>query len=298
MNSFLPVSALAYVFTGGATAIDKILLKKSIPNPLIYVFYINLLGLLALLLIPFGAYIPSTPVIVLASLSGIVFSLALYFMFAALKIAAASVVGPTTGAFTPLFAALIGWVFLNQTLEKSQYLAILILIVGTLILTFNQWFKKLKLDHSLILMVLAGFLFGLSAILLHQAYLQTSFVTGLVFNRVGAGVFALVLLAAPSVRRQIFPKAPTKQSLVTLALLLFGQALGGLSGILLAYGITLASPALVNSVFGVQYVVILAIALLLYQKNPQIMDESLNKGVILQKVLGILVLSFGLYLLA
>src|SRR3989344_2518330 len=137
--SFLPIAVLAYALSGGAIIIDKILLKTSLPNPLTYAFYISLLQLLVLLLIPFGFSLNLGTPAYLAIISGIFYVFALYTFFASLKKNEASVVGPLVGMLNPFFTILLGSLFLSQTLTPIQNFAVFILILGALILTLNIW---------------------------------------------------------------------------------------------------------------------------------------------------------------
>lgn len=298
--SFLPIAILAYALNAGSIIIDKILLQKSIPNPIAYAFFISVLGLLTVFLLPFGFSTPSWGVILLCFFSGISFTLALYAMFTSLKNQEASVVGPIVGSLNPLFTIVIGFLFFAQLLSYTHTLAILILVFGALIIGINFNNHKFTLDKNLVWMIAAGLLFAISYVLLREAFLQTNFITGLITSRLGGGLFAMSFLIFPNLRRDIFAKRTQSlsQTKITAALLFTGQAMGALQGLLLTYAVSLASPALVNSLFGVQYVVILAFALLIYKKHPQLLDENLSSTVILQKVIGVIILSIGLYLLS
>jgi len=74
--------------------------------------------------------------------------------------------------------------------------------------------------------------------------------------------------------------------------------MGAVQGFLLTFAVSLANPALVNSLFGIQYLVILTTSLLLSKSHPNLLGERLTKAIILQKVTGSIILSIGLYLLA
>ena len=296
MMSFLPISILAYTLNGGAILIDKILLKKSLPNPITYTFYVNALQLLVLLLIPFGFSPRWGEATTLAVFSGIVIFLALYAFFRSLKENEASTVGPLVGMFNPLFALILGGIFLGQFLTKTQYLAFFILLVGALILTFNLWFKNLQLGKKLVWMMAAGFLFGLSYVFLREAFLGSTFLNGLIISRATAGFLALALLVLPKIRTEIFSNHQAGNNITshrTLILLGSGQVMGAASGLLITFAISLANPALVNSLFGIQYFAILVVALLLAKNHSHLLDETLTKGVITQKITGASIISFG-----
>ncbi len=299
--SFLPISIIAYAFNAGALLVDKILLRTSLPNPVVYTFYVNLLQLLVIFLIPFGFKPTLDTPTYFAVASGLVGILAFYTYFSSLREAEASIVGPVVGTFNPLTSLIVGGLFLNQILSHDQRTAFFILMFGTLILTWNYWDKGVKLSRPFLLMVASGFFFGVSYVLLRQAFLGTSFLNGFIISRLASGGFALFFLLLPEARKEIFKVNRSGQGVTsksTLILLGAGQIMGALSVTLITFGVSLANPALVNALFGVQYLVILLVSLVLAKKNPRLLDEPLSKGVVTRKATGAAVISFGLYLLA
>lgn len=297
--SFLPIAILAYTLNGGSIIIDKILLNKALPNPFIYTFYISILGLLALLLIPFGVTFQSLPII-LAVFSGIFFVFGLLSSFQALIKSEASVVGPVVGSLNPVFTLILGSIFLAEILSPSQTMAFFVIIFGALILTLNQLLANFKFNKQLLLMIFSGLMFAISYILLRQSFIASNFLTGLVFSRVGAGIFVILFLLFPKIKAQIFISKLSQNHFKnsTTILLFVGQFIGAASGLLINFAVSLTNPALVNALFGVQYLVILGVALFLaHEHQAKLLDENLSKGILLQKMLGVAVLSLGVYLL-
>ncbi len=299
MITYLPIAILGFALNGGSTLIDKILLNKSLPSSFIYTFYINILGLLAIFFIPFGLIL-SPEILVSGILAGVIFVFALLYYFESLRVGEASVVAPVVGSFNPLFALLIGAIFLRQTITSLELLAFSILIFGAVILTANIWLAKLKLNKQLLFMVIAGFCFGLSAVILRETFLLSNFITGLVISRLGGAILVLFFLFSSNLRSQIFSSKVSKNNFLnkTSMLMFSGQALGALSGLLIAFAVSLTSPALVNSLFGMQYLVILIAVFILEKHHPNLLDENFAKSVFAQKIIGVGVLSFGVYLLS
>ncbi len=300
MIGFLPIAIIAYALNGGSVIIDKILLNKSIPNPFIYTFYISILGLLAIFLIPFGV-IPEPAPLILAVFSGIFFVFGLLSSFQALIKSEASVVGPVVGALNPVFTLILGSIFLAEMLSSFQTIAFLIVLLGALVLTLNQLLANFKFNKQLILMVLSGLFFAMSYILLRQSFLSSNFLTGLIFSRVGAGIFVILFLLFPKIRAQIFVSKLSQNHFKnsTTMLLFLGQFIGAVSGLLINFAVSLDNPALVNALFGVQYLVILGVAIFLaHEHRAKLLDENLSKKVLLQKLAGVAILSYGVYLLS
>ncbi|MDO8638177.1 MAG: DMT family transporter [Candidatus Daviesbacteria bacterium] len=299
--NFLPISIIAYALNGGSILVDKILIKTSLPKPLTYTFYVNLLQILALFLIPFGFALKIDLAFFLAVFAGLSGVFAFYTLFSSLKHNEASIVGPLVGAFNPLFALILGGLFLGQILSLDQYLAFFLLMIGALVITANLWRKKGTFSKKFIWIVASGFFFGLSYVLIREAFLQSNFLNGFIVSRVASALIVLFFLIPGSFRKQIISFEKSKDGLTskrTLGLLIAGQVMGGLSVTLITFGVSLASPALVNSLFGVQYLVILIASFLLAKKHPQLLDEDLKKNIIIQKIIGAVIISIGLYLLA
>lgn len=296
--NFIPIAIVAYALNALSILVAKAQLSSSIPNPLSYAFFSGILQLVALFLIPFGFSLDfSLNVTILSLASGITFVLATIYLMQSIKDNEASVAGPVVGGLNPLFALILGSLLLNQALTSTQTISILVLVAGAGVLTGSFWVKRLYFDRRLLVLIASGALYGLSYVFLREIFLQTSFINGLVLTRVAAGLFSISLLAVPVFRRQIFikPKGGTRQ---TGVIFLAGQLAGGISSFLIFYAVSLANSALVNSFFGVQYLVIMAAALLLAKRAPQLLDEKLSLLTIFQKIAGALIMSLGLYLLA
>lgn len=296
--NFIPIAIVAYALNALSILVAKAQLSSSIPNPLSYAFFSGILQLVALFLIPFGFSLDfSLNVTILSLASGITFVMATLYLMQSIKDNEASVAGPVVGGLNPLFALILGSLLLNQALTSTQTISILVLVAGAGVLTGSFWVRRLYFDRRLLVLIASGALYGLSYVFLREIFLQTSFINGLVLTRVAAGLFSISLLAVPVFRRQIFikPKGGTRQ---TGVIFLAGQLAGGISSFLIFYAVSLANSALVNSFFGVQYLVIMAAALLLAKRAPQLLDEQLSLLTIFQKIAGALIMSLGLYLLA
>ena len=113
---------------------------------------------------------------------------------------------------------------------------------------------------------------------------------------------ALAMLAIamiPPWRRFILkPRKATVVNIKLKLLFLSGQISGGVSELLLTFSISLADPALVNSLQGVQYILLFIFSLFWANRLPHIFKEVLSPLIIGIKITGIIVISAGLYILA
>lgn len=293
---YLPISILAFILNGVAVTVDKFLLVKVIPDPLFYVFYFSLVSFLAVLLLPF-THIPTKEVFILSSASTVLWTLGVHFMFKALKVGQIDRVIPIIGSLNPLILFLIA--LGSGTILINEIWGISILILGFIFLTLSAWIGKIS-KNELLFEVLSATLLALSYLILREAYLKENFITVLVWSRFILIPVALIFLAVPLLRSRVIPSQPQGISLIKKGgfLFAFGQVSAGISQFLIFFAISLANPALVNSLQGIQFVFLFIAALLLSKKFPVIFKETYSKKVLLSKIIGILLIGFGLYTLA
>ena len=79
---------------------------------------------------------------------------------------------------------------------------------------------------------------------------------------------------------------------------MFGQLCGGGGAILLQYAIFLGSVTLVNAMQGVQYIFVFFLVVLFTTTLPKLIKEKFTKELVIQKVIAILIIGIGLYLIA
>ncbi len=285
---------VAYLLNAVAILISKRLLITTIPHPVVFVFYIGILNLLALVLIPFGFFIPTNYEIIIALLSGATYAAAMYYMAKALIVDQASQVAPMIGGLQPIFVLAFAWWFLPEELIARQYIGIFLLIVGSLFMAMEIG-KRRIFTESFKYIIISSIFFGLSYATLKLVYLQQNFVSGFVWTRFGTFLFVILLILLPNNWAKV--KANFKQSGEKVkAIFVVGQILGALSFLLVAFAIFLGPVTVINALQGVQYAVLFIIILLMAKKYPYLLDEPLRRPIVIQKIVAILILITGLAL--
>lgn len=293
---YLPISILAYFLAGVSLIIDKSLIGGAVKNPFVLTFYLGLINLVVLAFIPFGFYFPDREISVLAASSGFIFGIGVLTYFFSLKYFDLLVAIPVIGMVNPVTSLFVGYFLLGHSLGWQHVEGVLLLLLGGGILTANLWFGHHLFNRRLLLLLVSGAFFGLSYSVLNQSFEMTSFVNTLVISRLSLVALGASFLFFPSARREIFASKVAKNHFEnrTSLLLVFGQVFGAISGFLLIVGVSLASPALVNSMFSVQFVLLFVLAMALAKKYPKLLHEDLSRKVILLKVTGLLVIALGL----
>lgn len=294
--SHLPFTLTAYLFNALSVLTNKFLLSKTIPDPAVYVFYISLVSFLAVLAIPF-THIPTIAIFNLASASTLLWTLGAYFMFKALKIGQVSRVIPIIGTAIPII--LLIFASGTNAVSVTEAQAVAVLTVGMVALTITDWRGKISREE-IICEVLSAGSFALSYIILRQAYLQLDFFSVLVWSRMILLPLCILMLIVPTLRSKIVTSKGPKINFLSKSGLVFlgGQFSGATSELLILFSISLANPALVNSLQGSQYIFLLIFALILGKKYPAIFGEKYTFLTFIPKIIGIALITLGLYLLS
>lgn len=286
------LNAISYV-------LDKVLLGKSLDNPFAFAFYIGVLGLLGVVLIPFGFEVPSMAMIGFNFVTGATFIAALLFFFLSLKDAEASRIVPFIGGGVPVFTLVFELLFLDSTLSSYQLLAFAVLVFGTILITLEKKKPGAKKNSwtTWLFAVLAGLFFAVSFGMTKIAFESQPFISAFVWIRFGSFLFPLTFLLFKNQRTAIIEAIPlfkTKEG----GLYLVAQAFGAVGFIFINYAISIASVSLVNALQGVQYALLLVMAIVGTLKFPDLLKESMTKQSLALKIVAVLIIGVGLYMIA
>ena len=299
---WLIVAISAYLILAIVFLVNKYLLAGPLPNPKVFAFYVGMLGILILFIVPFtGFFIPGPFQIFLSLLAGTLFICALLWFYKALHLFEVSRVVPAIGGLIPLFS--FGFIYFfsfgKETLSFLEVIVFILLVFGSVLITLEK--RKLITLRGLQISALAAFLFSLSFVLAKYVYLEQPFWNGFIWMRVGGFLAALFFfLIFKEVREEIFKKNASLK-IKTALIFILNQAMGAGALILQNWAIFLAPLAfvpIINALQGTQYVFLLIFAILLSLKFPQILKEEISKEVISQKLFAILLIGAGLTLLA
>ena len=300
--SFLPFALIAYFLIALNVALDKIILKKAMPSPVTYCFYVGLMSIFGLVFAPFGRVWYGPIEALYGLIVGAIFMLAIYLMYKALFTCEASRVGPIIGAITPVFVALFSILFLGEHLRGKSFLAFILLVAGGVLITLDlrerkNWISIDPKNKKLILTVLASALvFGIYYVLLKGIFNDQNFVAGLVWTRVGAFLASFLFLISAKNRKLIFSNSQ-KTKLSSGGLIVANKAMSGVAFALLNYAIALGNVAIVNAMQGIQYVFLLILVVLFSKFYPKILNEEMGGGILAQKFIAIMLIGAGLLMI-
>jgi uncharacterized membrane protein len=272
---FVKNGALIAIIAEGLIGIslvwDKVLLKHpGTKNLFSYVFWLGALSIFGVILVPFGYKSPAVTLIGIAFLAGVLHLIGVFFYYAALKRGEASGTLAIMGGFSPVATAAIALALLTRQMTSAQLLGFALMSSGGFVMFLSE---KLPLKKLLPPVLLAAGLLGLVNVLEKVVYNQTNFVSGYVWFTIGTFAGALALLVPPSWRRQIFEESGQDEPRNRFWYFV-NRFVSGVGSFLVFYAISLAHPALVDSISGVRYVVIFIGALLLTKFRPNWLKEG------------------------
>ena len=281
---------------------DKFILTKSVSKPVVFVFYSTIFVLPFFLLLPFGVKIPTNQIdYLIFAISGFCFASGLWSMYIGFQKSEISHIGPLIGAAAPLFILFLSRVFLGETLTVRALVAAGILIIGSLVISFDQNVQQRGWRRGLEWGGLAGFLFAVSHVSAKYAYDLYGFYNGFIFTKLPVGVFGAALLFSPSVRALFAKKEKVATDKIrgnrVFVLVVIDMFLGVTGTILLQYAMSLGSVSLVNALAGVQYAMLIVLVAVISKFFPQVLQETFTRKEIIQKVIAIFIISIGLFLL-
>lgn len=289
--SWIIWATAGYFLNAVAVAVDKALLgRRELASPAAYTLTISVLGLMVLVLVPFGFEFGGPYTVLWGLLSGCAFTLGLWFMFMVLKHGEASRVPAFIGALGPVFVFMFSYVILGERLTVVGVVAFILLVAGGFLMVGGKGGLS---GRHLWLAVASAAVFGVAYVLLKLTFDQTTFITALVWSRLGAFLFSLLLLLVPGTW-QAFRAGIKDSGNGVKTSFIGGQLSGAVAGLMNSYAVSMASVTLVNALQGVQYVFLLGMAIVVSTSFPQFFRDEFTGNVLWRKLAGTVVIVAGL----
>jgi len=291
MMLWVTLSILAAIAWAFANIIDKNVLHTQ--KPLTIILFANFISIIAAVIVYFflGFSKLSALNIIIGLLVGLFYILGIYFYCLAVQGGEVSRVIPLFNMI-PLFIMLLAAIFLGEILTPLNYIGSLILISGAILISANKK-TKLNIDKIFWLVVLGSLAFAINAVL--QKYLLNfaDFWTVFSYERIGAFFALLPLLLIYYSDFKKFIKG-TRKPIVLVSL----SEVFNLIGLLLttiAFSIGLVS--LVKTLSSIQDLFVLFFVIMITTFWPKVLKEKIDKSTIILKVIAIILIGVGVFLI-
>jgi len=295
--------ALAGYFFNAVTAIfDKFLLAGRIKEPVVYAFFVSILSLFAIVLVPFGYQSIPWQTSVVFVISGMLFLYGLVAFYNAVKRSEISRVAPLVGITISVIAGVASLAFgpaAYVTLSPGHFFSLLLLLAGAFLIAFDLPLKEN--DALMKSTLLSGALMALSLLFLKTGYRNADFVNGLLWSRLGFIVGGFSLFIIPEYRRIILENTRTlsssnRRDVSTGALFILNKIFGAAASFLLTYAAFLGPVTFIQALNGVQYAFVLVLTIPLAMRFPKIFEEKLYFWDWFQKGIAIIFIALGMWL--
>lgn len=201
--------------------------------------------------------------------------------------------------FTPIFIYILALVFLKESLSLKQIVASLLIILGAFLLSSELNRKSFKIKKvTLGLMTSACFLLAINTVVFKKFITSdVSFWTNIFWTYVGVVLSGVILLVCvKTYRKAIFGVLKTR-TYSALGLISFSELISLIARLFFYFAATLAPVALVQTVSGLQPLIVFIYGVLITLFVPRLQAESLLRKHLAQKLVSIFIIVVGTYLL-
>lgn len=303
-NNWFLFAILAPFLWGLVNHIDRYLLSKSFRGNGVGTILI-FSSLFSFVLVIFIGLFLKTPVFDLSFIDGVSLvligglgALGFYCYLAALDIEETSVVVPFL-QLGPIFGYILGYLVLGEVLTANQIMASVLILAGVVVLSFdfdidnNIQFKK----KMIILMIGSSFFFALHDTLFKEIAIRDEFWVSTFWQYLGltfSGIFILIFV--PKFRKQFFLMFKLNKPSV-FSMNIFSETLYLLANLASNFAMLLAPVALVLVVSSYQPLFVFLIGTFLTIFFPNIVKEKITKRHLVQKIVSVIIIVTGSYLL-
>ncbi len=198
---------------------------------------------------------------------------------------------------SPLIVLILSTIFLNEILTINQYMAFILIFIGSILISFRKIEEKIKLSTGALCVLVSSFFFSVHKVLLK--YLSTiNITTVMIYRELGYIITIIFILAFIPRSRQYTKKIIKDMNLKKTALVYLSEIIG-ITGMFFSYLALQKGPvSLVSVLEGFESVFILVMAIVISKSIPKILKEETDIKTISIKIISVVLMLGGLYLIA
>jgi drug/metabolite transporter (DMT)-like permease len=302
MNWFL-IALIGPVLYGISNHIDKYALEKYFKGGeagAIVLFS----SLFSIVLLPIIYIIEPTVFLVgfktaaILLLNGTLNIVCLILYFKALRDDDASTVVPFY-QMTPVFGFIFGYFILGEVLNFRQIIACLLIIIGAIVLSLDLTGPKINMKKRVVaLMFTSSLLYGIGGVIFKLIATEQGFWVSAFWDFTGNLFIGILLFTFAASYRKEFLWVMRSNSLSVLSILSFNEFIFIIAEGASLYALMLAPVALVMTVNGFQPLFVFIFGIILTLFFPKLLEESLSRNILVQKISAIGIITVGTIILA
>jgi len=284
------------VFFGFTTIVDKLMLETRLSSFSYFVSFVPpafVFSICVLLFFPTNIF--SIPYAI-AFVAGLISAGGYFLYVVSIRKEEASRIAALT-SLSPAFVAVLALFLLNEIFPAQSYIGIILMILGSALISYKRNHVKTIIPFSLILVLIAtNFVYSLDQTLSKISLDQISFWPFLMMFMFGRFAVAFPGLGIPSVRRKCFSEIKKLKRNFTLTLA-SGSIMWSLTIILFFYAASLGPITLVSTTSLISPLFTLFFAILITKYLPKALKEEIDRKTVALKLVAIVLILLGTYLI-
>lgn len=278
--------------------IDKTLVEKHVRSPYVFSFFEALLGILIVLsLVPFqGFSLPPIAFIFATLLGGALYTYGLIPYYQALSFEEASRVIPVWQV-TSVFVLVLSALTIGETISTYDLIAFFLLLVGGILVSARNIEGKIKISKAFWLILASSAIFAISTVLLKYVYQHIRYFDAFLLIRMGGFLATLPLLLSAKTRHGITVTMRSTNSSIK-GLFVANELINFLAIGSIEFAYVFGPASLISALNASQPVFLLILSVILSLWFPKILKEQVDKKTLTVKVLAIILIAFGIWILA
>jgi len=274
--------------------VDKHIISEKIRQVRIAIIFTFVGSLIILAILQFFAKIvlPAFPILALIVFSGILWIVAVIFYYKALQQDEVSRIIPIF-LLDPIFTAILAAVFLREVFSPTIYFGLLLVVGGAILISIKKR-EGILFGKGFWFILASTIIISADGIILKFVLEQLDFVSVFFWGRVGAAIGAIPFFLL--YKKNFFDTIKLEKTASTI--LFSTDLLSAIAGIIITLAIALGPVTLITTITATQSLFVFAFALIISKLNPRILREDTGKTTIAVKLLAIIMMIFGSYLVA
>lgn len=198
---------------------------------------------------------------------------------------------------TPLFVLVLATIFLKEVLTIHQYMAFVLIFIGSTLVSFKKVEEKIKLTSGALLILVSSLAFSVQDVIFK--YISEINLTTMMLYREGGYLASILLILLISAKARKYTKKVIKDLSLKQTALVYSAEILGMTGVFLVYLAIQRGPvSLVTVTQGFETIFIFILTILISLFLPKILKEEINIKTITIKTVSIVLMLGGLYLIA
>jgi multidrug transporter EmrE-like cation transporter len=220
---------------------------------------------------------------------------AIYFYLQALQTEEASTIAPFFQA-AGVFGLILGYFILGEQISYSQIIGVLLIIVGSIILSFRFGQGTQVKKQLVILMLFCSLAISLSSLIFKFFAIRDEFWTTTFWNFFGQALFGVIIMLAAENRKQLSEMVYSNaEALLSVNIANELINLGG--SLSVRYTLLLAPLGVVQAISSTTSFFVLFFGVILSLFFPNLAREEISIGSLMQKIIAITLVVAGVLLI-